>query len=114
MARVGDEVVLGAGDPPGEHGRHLAEAGHVVLADRDQGRPGHLLQHVDGLRVGRAVGVLAEPVLTRVAGHHAGQLTGQVRALARGGEQRMRQPGRPAGQHPAHLDLPGDLLQGVR
>ena len=60
-----------------------------------------------------AVRVLAEPVLPGVARHHGRQRAAQFGPLTDGGEQRMGQPGLPAGQHPARPDPPGDLVEGL-
>ena len=111
MAGVRDDVVGGTGDAPGQHGGHLAEAGHVPLSHGDEGRYGDALEHVDG-PPGLAVRILAQPVLAGVARHHGRQRGGQVGPLARGGEQRVGQPGFAARPHPALLDPPGDLVQG--
>src|SRR6185369_3257731 len=112
VAGVRDDVVGGTGDAPGQHGGHLAEAGHVPLSHGDEGRYGDALQCVDG-SPGLTVRVLAQPVLPGVARHHGGQRGGQVGPLARGGEQRVGQPGcaarnatRPPNDRPASTASP--------
>ncbi len=64
-----------------------------------------------GCGPGLLVGVGAGPVLPGVAADHRGQLARDLRLLAGGREQRVRQPGGPAGQHPASLRLPGGLVE---
>jgi len=69
VAGARDDVVGGAGDAPGEHGGHLAEAGHVPFSHGDEGRHADAFEHVDG-PPGLAVRVLTQPVLAGVARHH--------------------------------------------
>ena len=80
-------------NPVGQHVGHLAEAGHVQLADDNGRRHGDRRQQLDAVRV-RRVRVRTRPVHAGVVADHLGEPARDVRGALRWGEEVGAQPRR--------------------